>query len=393
MTHLFSTYLPLSRIFLGCVICASAAGCGASDPAQATAGGGTSAGGVPAHSGAAGATIGAGGRQTASSAGAGGAGAVANNGGNGGAHTDAGAGASGLNANGGSAGGAATSSGGAANGGAATSSGGVANGGAATSGGAANGGGSTNGGGNNGGSAGAGKAGAGSSGAPGSGGSTSTPPHTGVWRITPLGDSITGTTCGPQLLSKELKDKGHTNFLFAGSNLNNQNCNGAAVVQTEGHGGYLVTDLVGNGQHAAELPQWTSSDKADIVLMHFGTNDVWNNIAPATILSAYSTVLADLRTANSRVIVFVAQIIPMNPAGCAQCETRVEALNAQIPSWASSKSTTDSPIYVVDQHSVFTPATYTPASTYTADGVHPNVAGGQLMADKWYGALTAHGIP
>jgi lysophospholipase L1-like esterase len=274
-------------------------------------------------------------------------------------------------------GGAPTNSGGASNGGAGAANAGAANGGA---GGASKGG------------AGGMSAG-GSTGAAGAGGATTTPPHTGVWRITPLGDSITGTTCGPQLLSKELKDKGHTNFIFVGSNLNNQSCNGAANVQTEGHGGYLVTDLVGNGQHAAELPQWTSSDKADIVLMHFGTNDVWNNIAPALILSAYSTVLSDLRSANSGVIVFVAQIIPMNPAGCAQCEARVEALNAQIPGWASSQSTAASPIYVVDQHSVFTPATYTPSSTYTADGVHPNVAGGQLMADKWYAALTAHALP
>lgn len=53
----------------------------------------------------------------------------------------------------------------------------------------------------------------------------------GAWRITPLGDSITGTTCGPQLLSRELKDKGHSNFSFFGNNLNNQSCNGAPNVQ------------------------------------------------------------------------------------------------------------------------------------------------------------------
>ena len=217
--------------------------------------------------------------------------------------------------------------------------------------------------------------------------------HTGTWRITPLGDSITGTTCGPQLLSKELKDKGKSNFSFIGTNLNNQSCNGAPTVQTEGHGGYLVTDLVGNGKHASELGQWTSADKPDVVLMHFGTNDVWSNTAPATILDAYGTVLASLRSASPKVIVFVAQIIPMNPSGCAQCESRVVALNGQIPAWASSKSTANSPIYVVDQHSAFVASAYQPSSTYTSDGVHPNAAGGQLMADKWYTALTAKGIP
>jgi lysophospholipase L1-like esterase len=258
------------------------------------------------------------------------------------------------------------------------------------------------------GAAGAGGAPAGSAGAgggvPGGGGTTSAgagggtagatgSTHTGNWRITPLGDSITGTTCGPQLLSKELKDKGRSNFSFIGTNLNNQSCNGAPNVQTEGHGGYLVTDLVGNGKHASELAQWTSADKPDVVLMHFGTNDVWNNVAPATILDAYSTVLASLRASSPKVIVFVAQIIPMNPSGCSACESRVEGLNGQIPGWATSKSTASSPIYVVDQHSVFVASSYQPNSMYTSDGVHPNAAGGQLMADKWDAALTAKEIP
>jgi len=240
--------------------------------------------------------------------------------------------------------------------------------------------------------AGAGDAGS-HSGASGAGGSPSSPPHTGPWRITLLGDSITGTTCGPQLLSKALIDHGKTNFTFVGSNLNNQSCNGAANVQTEGHGGYLVTDLVGSGMHAAELPQWCNSNKADLVLMQFGTNDVWNDRSPSSILAAYSTVLDDLRAANANVILLVAQITPLNPSGCSACESRVVALNSQIPGWASSKSSATSPVLVVDLHSAFTAASYTPNSTYTSDGVHPNAAGGQLIANQWYEALLALGVP
>jgi len=212
------------------------------------------------------------------------------------------------------------------------------------------------------------------------------------WRITPLGDSITGNTCGPQLLSRELIDNGRRHFTFTGTNSNQEPCNGAPSVRTEGHGGYMVTDLVGNGKHAGELAHWTAADRADVVLMHFGTNDIWSNVAPATILDAYSTVLASLRRANPRVIVFVAQIIPLNPSACADCEARTEELNAQIPGWVCGKSTPPSPIYVVDQHSVFSPSAYQSNSTYTVYGVHPNAAGGQLMADKWYAALTSHGV-
>ena len=38
-------------------------------------------------------------------------------------------------------------------------------------------------------------------------------------------------------------------------------------------------------------------------------------------------------------------------------------------------------------------ASYLPNSQYTSDGVHPNAAGAQLMADAWYAALAAKNIP
>ena len=72
------------------------------------------------------------------------------------------------------------------------------------------------------------------------------------------------------------------------------------------------------------------------------------------------------------------------------CESRVEALNALIPTWASGKSTSASPIYVANVWSAF-PASST--STYTRDGVHPNTDGSQRMADVWYSRLIAQEIP
>jgi lysophospholipase L1-like esterase len=84
----------------------------------------------------------------------------------------------------------------------------------------------------------------------------------------------------------------------------------------------------------------------------------------------------------------------MNPSGCTDCETRVEALNAQIPVWAAGKSTPASPVYVVNVWSALQPASsYTPNSGNTSDGVHPNVAGSQRMADVWTAGLVAQGIP
>lgn len=215
----------------------------------------------------------------------------------------------------------------------------------------------------------------------------------------PLGDSITGTTCYPQLLSKELIAKGRTKFTFVGTNLNNQSCgSGAPNLQTEGHGGYDVTFLTTNSPpqtgHGtlAELQTW-AMEKPNVVLMHFATNDVWNGTSSASILSAYGFVVDQFRSQNPNVRFFVAQIIPLNPSGCTACESNVEALNGQIPTWASSKTTAASPIYVVNVWSALPAATYLPNSMYTADGVHPNAAGAQLMADVWYTGITAQGIP
>jgi len=237
----------------------------------------------------------------------------------------------------------------------------------------------------------------------GAGGSS----HAGQWKIMALGDSITGY-CYPQDLSLELTTNGHTNFTFIGTQTNNHgDCTkGApATLKTEGHGGYGVTYLPQNSARKpfpctkqsqgcgsyAELLTW-AAEKPDIVLMHYGTNDVWDGQKASDITSAYTAVLVEFRKQNPNVIFFVAQIIPMNPSSSC-CETGVESLNAAIPAWATSENTAASPIYVVNVWSAINPTTYLPNSTFTADGVHPNPTPSQAMADKWYAALIAQGLP
>ena len=227
-----------------------------------------------------------------------------------------------------------------------------------------------------------GAANGGASGA-GAGGAAVTEPY----RIMAFGDSITGTTCYPQLLSQDLLADGRTKFEFVGTVLNNQSCDGAPFVQTEGHGGYQITNLVSGGANASELGPWLELDRADVVLMHFGTNDVWNSKTTDAILEAFSQAIAAMRSVTPEVVVFVAQILPMMPDNCPLCPARVQDLNARIPEWSANESRPDSPVYVVDQYSNFDSA------TLTVDGVHPNITGAQLMADRWSSALLAHGLP
>ena len=62
---------------------------------------------------------------------------------------------------------------------------------------------------------------------------------------------------------------------------------------------FSFTEIAQRGPKAAELPMWCAADRADLVLMHFGTNDAWHSDIPiADILSAYSDVVSALRAAQ-----------------------------------------------------------------------------------------------
>jgi len=294
----------------------------------------------------------------------------------GGASTNAGANSAGNVAQGGA------SSGGSS--GAASSGGGAPKGGASNGGssGAASSGGSTA-------QGGASSAGAASGGAGGAGAT-----HTGKWKVMMLGDSITASTCYPQLVYKGLTSKGHTNFEFVGTQTNTQSC-GAMQVKEEGHGGYGVTYLPqGNSRPActkssgcgsySELQTW-AAEKPEIVLMHYGTNDVWDGVATNTILSAYLSVIAEFRKQNPNVIFMVSKIIKLNPSGCSACSSNVKALaDALTDSWAATNSTGSSPISIIDDYnSGFDPA------TDASDGVHPSASGAQKPADATVAAVIA----
>ncbi|TYB55086.1 cellulose-binding protein [Nonomuraea sp. PA05] len=196
-------------------------------------------------------------------------------------------------------------------------------------------------------------------------------------RIMPLGDSITGSPgCWRALLWNRLQSAGQTNIDFVGT-LPPQGCGVAHDGDNEGHGGYLATNIANQNL----LPGWLSATQPDIVIMHLGTNDVWSNIAPTTILSAFTTLVNQMRASNPSMKILVAKIIPMNPSSCAECAQRTVNFNNAIPAWATATSTAQSPVTVVDQWTGFS------TGTDTYDGVHPNAAGDQKMSDKWYPPL------
>ncbi|KAL6702896.1 hypothetical protein ACN47E_000858 [Coniothyrium glycines] len=197
-------------------------------------------------------------------------------------------------------------------------------------------------------------------------------------RIMALGDSITGSPgCWRAYLWQKLQQAGIKNTDFVGT-LPAQGCGFSYDGENEGHGGYLAVNIANQNL----LPGWLSSSKPDIVMMHLGTNDVWNNQSPATITTAFSKLVDQMRASKPTMKILVAKIIPMAPSNCGDCGNRVIALDNAIGSWAASKSTSASPITVVDAWSGFS------AQSMTVDGVHPNDAGNKVLANTWFQPLS-----
>jgi lysophospholipase L1-like esterase len=203
-----------------------------------------------------------------------------------------------------------------------------------------------------------------------------TPPAGSPVKIMALGDSITGSPgCWRALLWQKLPA---TEVDFVGT-LPGQGCGFTYDGENEGHGGYLVTNVANQNL----LVDWLAATTPDVVMMHFGTNDVWSNLPTDTILTAYTRLVSQMRASKPTMRILVAQIIPMNPSTCAECAARVVSLNAAIPAWAAGLSTPASPITVVDQWTGFDTAT----DTY--DGVHPNDAGNVKIANRWYPSVSS----
>jgi mannan endo-1,4-beta-mannosidase len=191
----------------------------------------------------------------------------------------------------------------------------------------------------------------------------------------PIGDSITMATCYRARLAQILDMKHKGDWDFVGTQKNG-GCGITFDPDNEGHGAYLVT------QHTSEFASWAAANTIDVMLLHFATNDCWNSLAPAKILSAYTTLVTEFRKKSPNAVFLVAQLIPLTPAGCDACPGNVKTFNAAIPAWAQATNTAASPVIVVDEWTGYD------STADNRDGVHPNdTTGSTKMATKWDEAL------
>jgi hypothetical protein len=220
--------------------------------------------------------------------------------------------------------------------------------------------------------------------------------------IQPLGNSITHASY-PRYsyryyLWTKLLDDGF-DFNFVGSMQDNKNGNpewpmhmGQAFDQDhEGHSGWTTFDIwwgKSNEPDAGKLSEWLQDYTPDISLIHLGTNDInqgvqSNSITEVTVINnyinyRYGTLINHLRAANPNIVIFVAQIIPRNDS---VRNYWTDFYNSQLPTLQVSKYSSTSPIIIVDQNTGFDEI----ADTY--DGVHPNAAGEEKMAQRWRDAI------
>jgi acetyl esterase/lipase len=197
-----------------------------------------------------------------------------------------------------------------------------------------------------------------------------------MWRILPVGDSITegGSSFANwrEPLWVRLTAAGYAT-LFVGT----RSSQGRSGPQThEGHGGKNAEFL------ATRLSQPSHRTAADIVLLHAGHNHFDHERPVPGIIASHESIIASCRAANPRVVVLVAKVIPSSKLPKYAYLTE---LNAALAPLAARLDTPESPVSIVDQADGFDPHTDT-----VADGVHPNAAGAAKMAGKWFEAIRAH---
>ena len=143
----------------------------------------------------------------------------------------------------------------------------------------------------------------------------------------------------------------------------------------EGHWGWRTDEVL------AKIDGWVKKASPDIVLLHLGTNDIFQKQDNNDTVAELRQIILILRKHNPRVKVFLAQLIPL--AG-ETADVQVRKLNDLLPEMVQSITTDVSPVHIVNQYEGFD------ALKDTDDGIHPNDSGIVKMAQKWHSALADH---
>jgi chitodextrinase/lysophospholipase L1-like esterase len=198
-------------------------------------------------------------------------------------------------------------------------------------------------------------------------------------RVMPLGDSITQAPSGfasyRYFLYKRMQASG-IDVDFVGSlTTNYQNGTTAPLYYDfdqnhEGHAGWRADEIL------AQIGGWAQAYKPDVVLIHLGSNDVFQGQSNASTVMEVGQIIDALRAVNPAVSIALAKTIAN-----VGMPSQVVDLNNRLATLGVQKASAQSRLVVVDQWTGFS------ASADTFDGTHPNEGGERKMADRWHEAL------
>jgi lysophospholipase L1-like esterase len=194
-------------------------------------------------------------------------------------------------------------------------------------------------------------------------------------KVMPLGDSITQSTTGLAsyryyLWHLLLRNGYQVDFVGSEHGVGGgPPAHSDFDMDHEGHSGWRADQI------ATHVHAWAAAASPDVVLLHIGTNDLWQRQSVASTVTDIGDIIDTLRTVNPRIRILLAQLIAQTG------DSFISSLNAALPALAAGKNRPESPIILVDQFTGFDP------SSMTYDGTHPNDAGDSRMADRWYEKL------
>ena len=150
----------------------------------------------------------------------------------------------------------------------------------------------------------------------------------------------------------------------------------------EGHGGYTIEGIVDGVGTGGKLSTWLAGYYPDIALVLIGTNDVLANRPMDDRFYDLGRLVDTLRAKNPRIKIFVGKLPPTGDSYRNQ-NSGLYAFNDRLPGWASGKTSSSSPITIVDLYSGYDGRADNQAPRY----IHPDESGEQKIADRWYAAI------
>jgi lysophospholipase L1-like esterase len=200
-------------------------------------------------------------------------------------------------------------------------------------------------------------------------------------RIMPLGDSITRGVLGStydigyrRALYQALVGAGHS-VKFVGSQTDGLLTDFDR--KHEGHDGWRADQIRDN------ISGWLTTNPADIILLHIGTNDISRGDSNSSTVSEVNEILNRIDAKSTATVVFLARIINRNDTSAFRVAQTTD-YNNLLQTLADTRSANGDLIFVVDQESALS----YPADL--ADRVHPNDAGYVKMAQCWFTALCSY---